>query len=276
MTRKLVVLELQADPIGSLESIIEYNWAPWVTIPAAKWVYPRLDAVVCVSEGLRERAALMGVDQESIRVIPNGVDVARVRELAAAPPPAWMPDEDYVVGLGRLVRQKGFDLLIEAHARVLADGASHKLVIVGEGQDRAALEALAVRHGVADSVLLPGFLENPFPVLARASLFCLPSRYEGFGLVLAEALALGLPVVATDCVSGPSDVLDGGRLGQLVEVESVDALAAAIGAHFKSPDTLGSKANLAAREGRHSISDAARRYADLFDHLLSAPPRAAA
>jgi glycosyltransferase involved in cell wall biosynthesis len=267
ITGSLVVTEMQADPLGSLKSILDYDWAPWATIPAARWIYPRVDAVVCVSEGLRARAARVGARPESLRVIRNGVHLERVRKLASEPTPEWLPEGDVVVGVGRLVRQKGFDILIEAHARVRNEGVPHTLVIAGEGQEREALQALAARLGVTDSVLLPGFLTNPFALVARAGLFCLPSRYEGSPLVLSEVLALGLPVIAADCVSGPSDILAGGRYGELIEVESVDALANAIGRHLRDPAGLTAKARAAQSGNGYSVADAAARYAQLFEEL---------
>src|SRR4029450_4389351 len=110
----------------------------------------------------------------------------------------------FIIGLGRLWPEKGFELLVEAHAKVRAAGLPHGLVIVGRGPELDALRALVDRLGVSNSVLLPGFVANPFPVLARASLLCVPSRFEGFGLTIAEALVLGVPVVSTDC-GGPSE-----------------------------------------------------------------------
>jgi len=269
MTGRIVVGEMHADPIGSLTSILEYDWAPWSTIPAVRWIYPRLDAVVCVAEGLRERAARVGVAPQAVRVIPNGVDIGRVRQLAAEAGADWLPDGPFVLGVGRLVKQKGFDLLIEAHARIRHAGLPHKLVIAGEGAERDSLQALAVRHRVSDSVLLPGFLENPFPVIARSDLFCLPSRYEGAPLILREVLALGRPVIAADCVSGPAEILEGGRYGDLVKTESVDALTGSIERHLRSPASLVAKGREALDYVCYSIVDAAEQYARLFNELLT-------
>lgn len=266
---KIVVSELQADPIGSLTSILEYDWAPWSTIPAVRWIYPHLDAVVCVAEGLRERAELIGVAPASVRVIPNGVNIERVRKLAAQAEPDWLPAARFVVGVGRLVKQKGYDLLIEAHAHVRHGGVAHDLVIIGDGPERESLKALAARHQVADSVILPGFLDNPFPVVARADLFCLPSRYEGAPLILREVLAIGRPIIAADCVSGPAEILERGRYGELVEAESVDALTAAINRHLRSPALLVAKGAEAVADARYSIVDAAEQYARLFDELVA-------
>ena len=268
LAQRPVVGEVAADPIGSLGSIIEYRWAPWVTVPMAGWIYPRLEAAVCASEGLRPRVAQMGVEDCRVQTIRPGIDVDNVRAMAREPGPDWLPDGDYVLGLGRLARQKGFDVLIEAHARLRAQGHDQRLVLVGEGPDREALEELARQRGVADSVLMPGFLDNPFPVLARASLFCLSSRYEGYGLVVAEALTLGVPIVATDCVAGPAEILAGGRYGALVEPESTAGLAEAIGAHRRDPEPLRDAARAGAEDTAHvSIEATAQRYLELFGRL---------
>jgi len=101
-------------------------------------------------------------------------------------------------------------------------------MILGEGAERAALEALVARHGLGSHVTLPGWVVNPYPLLMRSQLFVLSSRWEGLPTVLIEALFCGLPVVATDCPSGPDEILEGGRYGALVPVGNVDALAAAI------------------------------------------------
>jgi glycosyltransferase involved in cell wall biosynthesis len=144
-----------------------------------------------------------------------------------------------VVGVGRLAPVKGFDLLIRAHATARAAGADHILRLIGEGPHRAELEALVRELGVQDSVDFTGFQANPLPDLAAADLFVLSSRFEGSGgLVLLEALALGVPIVAVDCPSGPRRLLSDGRYGRLVPSEDVDALAAALVEYVKDPEPL--------------------------------------
>jgi glycosyltransferase involved in cell wall biosynthesis len=125
--------------------------------------------------------------------------------------------------------QKGFDVLIKAHATLSQRGLRGQLVILGEGEWRQRLAELAVSLGVADTVKLPGFLVNPYPLFQRAHVFALPSRVEGFGLVLVEALALGIPIVASNCPAGPAEILAGGKHGLLVPPDNVSALADAIG-----------------------------------------------
>jgi glycosyltransferase involved in cell wall biosynthesis len=165
--------------------------------------------------------------------------------------------------------EKGFDVLVRAHAQALADGAApHSVVVVGEGPRRAALQALARELGVEGSVTFPGFATNPWPVLARAALFVLPSRYEGLTLTLLEALALGVPVAASRC-DGPEEILEGGRYGALFPVEDVAALARVIGGHLRHPEDLAERAEAGAVvvAERYDIASAARAHLELLQQL---------
>jgi glycosyltransferase involved in cell wall biosynthesis len=133
-----------------------------------------------------------------------------------------------------LQRQKDFPTLIRAFARVRQTRPC-RLVIIGEGRERPALEALIGQLGLTGQVDLPGFQPNPLPFLARASLFVLSSAWEGSPNVLTEAMALGTPVVATDCPSGPAELLDGGRIAPLVPVGDPEALARMVLATLDQP-----------------------------------------
>ncbi len=153
-----------------------------------------------------------------IRVIPN-------------PLPFGMPSEpaprraSTVLAVGRLIPAKGFDLLLQAWSRIIPHAAGWRLEIVGEGPERAALEALSARLGIADTVSIPGARADIESAYMNASIFCLSSRYEGFGLVLLEAMAHGLPVVSTACDTGPRSLIENGRNAVAVETGSPDALA---------------------------------------------------
>ena len=205
----------------------------------------------------------MGAPVDRARTIPWGIEVERTRTLASHDPPAWLPETPFVVGVGRLAHDKGFDVLIEAHDRVRRE-IPHSLVIMGQGEERDALAALVARLGLEESVLLPGFVQNPFPVVTRASVLCGPSRHEGWGLMLAEALALGVPVIASD-LAGPAAVLDGGRYGDLLEPGSVEAVASALARHLREPGRLGRKAQEASE---HSSAFAMRRGAEQWVRLF--------
>lgn len=196
---------------------------------ASRLVYPRLHDVVFPSEGARRTLqALFPLRPERLSVIPNPVSLERLERLAAEPVPAWAEPilaRPTVLGVGRLDEQKGFELLVRAHASVRARGLEHELLILGEGRARAELEALARELGVEASVHLPGATGNPFAFMRRATAFALSSRYEGFSLALLEALAVGLPAVAADCPSGPAEILREGRDGLLVPPDDPGALA---------------------------------------------------
>jgi len=137
------------------------------------------------------------------------------------------------VAVGRLQMQKDYPTLLHAFAQVRKNRPV-RLLILGEGKDRLALEELIKELGLEQDVSLPGFVMNPYAYMARASLFVLSSRWEGLPTVLIEALCCGTPVVSTDCPSGPREILRDGQYGQLVPVGDVDGLAQAIEAALNS------------------------------------------
>ena len=127
--------------------------------------------------------------------------------------------------MGRLSPEKNHALLLHAFARLRAGRSGVRLAILGEGSERAQLENLRDELGLADRVLLPGWVDNPHAWMARAALVALSSDWEGLPTVVIEALACGCPVVATDCCHGPREILDHGRYGRLVPVNDVSAFA---------------------------------------------------
>ncbi|MBC8019488.1 MAG: glycosyltransferase [Verrucomicrobia bacterium] len=164
--------------------------------------------------------------------IHNGVDLELLNRLAAEPAEAGKPDATRYDGVtiitsGRLTQQKGHDLLLQAFSRVCRVEPC-KMIILGEGVLRGDLEHLACTLGIADRVVFAGWQQNPFRFLAMADIFVLSSHYEGFPNALLEAMALGLPVISTDCPTGPAELLDGGRYGLLVPPNDPDALANAL------------------------------------------------
>lgn len=205
--------------------------------PVVRALYPRLDGVIFVSRGAAlSAAAVVRLPEERSRVIPNLLDAEAVRRGADAALPAWagaLDGQPFIVAAGRLEPAKGFDLLLRAHAELRARGHDVRAVILGQGPEREALQRLASELGTADRVILPGF-HNPWPLMQRARAFVLPSRVEGFGLTLLEAMSVGCPALATDC-EGPREVLDGGRAGVLVTPDP-QAIAAGLERVLSQPE----------------------------------------
>lgn len=227
---------------------------------AMRRLYKHADGLVAVSAGVAQDLRGLGLSNDGIHVIRNPLDVERLRQLATVGlPPAVRDKVPYVVSLGRLTEAKDFPTLLRAYAAsALRDG--HRLIIVGEGEQRANLENLMRDLGLADRVLLTGAMDNPHGVMAGAAMHVLSSRWEGYPNVLLEALALGVPVVSTDCPHGPREILDGGRYGRLVPVGDVVALASAMDEALEQPSFAG-EAVLAA----HNPQVIASRYLALLD-----------
>lgn len=203
----------------------------WFKRPIMRWVYKQADRVVAISEGIQaDLINNFGVAAEQMTVIYNPIADEQVRRLGQGEPPhPWLADDRPVlVSVGRLHPQKGFDLLLRAFAHLQAAEPEVRLIIIGEGPQQTFLEQEAQRLDIAELVALVGFQDNPYRYMTYATAFVLPSRYEGFGIVLAEALTLGLPVVATDCPGGVAEVLAGGQAGVLVPVGDEKSLASAL------------------------------------------------
>jgi glycosyltransferase involved in cell wall biosynthesis len=226
----------------------------------APWLYPRADGIVTVSQGAAEDLArYCRIPLERVVVLNNPVVGPALLRRAAEPldHPWFAPGQPPVIlAVGRLNPEKEFDTLIRAFAE-LARRHPARLMILGRGKEQAALEALISELGVGDRVALPGFADNPYAYMARASVHVLSSRWEGSPNVLVEAMACGTPVVATDCRSGPSELLEGGRLGPLVPVGDVSALAAGIEQALVAPVP---REELQKRAAMFSVAHAAQAY----------------
>ncbi|MDT8284422.1 MAG: glycosyltransferase, partial [Thermovirgaceae bacterium] len=178
-----------------------------------------------------------------------------------------------ILGMGRLTKQKDFHTLIRAFAEVRRN-RNCRLMILGDGSDLGSLKKLVQGLGLAREVDFPGFHINPFPFLSRADLFVLSSIWEGFGMVLVEAMALGVPVVSTDCPSGPREILRGGQLGRLVPVGDHLSLAEAM---VKTMDNPLSSHILIAASKDYTIEKVAKDYLETLSARQSAgKPRHAA
>lgn len=210
----------------------------WLQTASMRWIYPHADAVLVPSVGAADDlAAYARLPREHIRVVPSPILTAtlQLRANEGTTHPWLAPGQPpVIVGVGELSERKDFATLIRAFARVRRDQPC-RLLILGEGRRRAALEALADTLGVRADVALHGFVPNPYPYMARAAVFALASRWEGMPVVLIEALGLGRPCVACDCPSGPREVLDGGRVGPLVPVQDDASLADGLRRQLNAP-----------------------------------------
>lgn len=234
----------------------------------ARYFYLRhVNKVIAVSKGAaNDFCQTTGCPPDKVRVIYNPVVTLEFHRLADEPlDDSWFrPGEPPVIlGVGRLTKQKDFPTLIRAFDLVRRRRPA-RLMILGEGEDRPKLEALVRELGLEQDVVLPGFVENPYKYMKRAAVFVLSSAWEGFGNVLVEAMAVGTPVVSTDCPSGPAEILEGGKWGKLTPVRDVEALAQAI------VDTLSSKPDrekLKARAEAFRLEQIVDQYLEVIEEV---------
>ncbi len=204
-----------------------------------KWLYrllyPRADKIICVGDFVAdELASSFHVSRRKLVRIYNPVDFELARKLANATGNPYQGNGPHLVAAGRLARQKGFDVLLEAMALVRNSLPSCDLTILGEGELRAELLAQRQRLGLDESVHLTGFQQNPYPYFRHADLFVLPSRFEGMPGVVVEALAVGTPVVASDCPGAVREILRDCPIARVVPPSDPKALADAIVTALKS------------------------------------------
>lgn len=238
-----------------------------ITYGLTPFIYRRSDAIVAVSRGVAQDVAkFASLHDGRVHYVHNPVFNAHIGERAAeASPHPWLDcpsaDVPIIIAVGRLHYQKDFDTLIRAFIRLRTTRAA-RLIIFGDGTERPALERLAQHSPFSDDIDLPGFCANPFAAMSRAQLLVLSSRWEGFPNVLVEAMSCGCPVVATDCPSGPDEILDGGRFGPLVPIGDEAAMADAIARALDTPD-LGHL--VAERAKVFSVASASEKYLEILD-----------
>ena len=226
---RLVICE--HNTLSEQSALNRTDWRFRMMPTLARWFYPKADRIVAVSLGVKQDLAnITGLPESRIQVIYNPVITPKIlRKGLAHPPHPWFQvgSDSVILAVGRLVPAKEFDALIRVFSRVILKKPS-RLMILGEGPERQNLENLIQELGLEDSVTLSGFLEDPYPFISHASLFVLCSRHEGLPGALIEAMAFGIPLVATDCPSGPREILENGRHGVLVPVGDWQALEDAI------------------------------------------------
>ena len=223
----------------------------------------RLDArycehIVALTERDRNRWIEAARPRGSVACIPNPLPF----DVPEQPAPRTTKK---VLAVGRLVQAKGFDVLLRAWSVVVQQAPDWELMIIGEGEERPALEALRDQLGLHDSVTLPGIYPDVTKAYEQTAIFCLSSRYEGFGLVLIEAMAYGLPIVSTDCDTGPRELLGGSQAGVLVPVGNQAALAAELLRVISCPK-VAAQLGAAGRDkaGEYSVERVARQWDELL------------
>ena len=233
--------------------------------------YRHADKVVTLSQAMTDDLIEHeGLPAELIEIIPPPIDLDRIQRLGAEPVdhPWLQPGEPPVVlNVARLAPQKDQPLLLDAFAKA-AMQRDLRLIILGEGPDEArlALRRRAEALGVADRVEILEFDPNPYRFMTRAAVFVLSSRWEGFGIVLAESMACGCPVVSTDCRYGPREILREGELGGLVPTHDHEALGTAILREIESPTA---SAALVERARDYGVETLMQRYDSVLAGITS-------
>lgn len=235
-----------------------------------KRFYPEAEAIVGVSEGVSADLIEMGLSADMVRTIYNPVIGPETAELAAEriDHPWFQPGQPPIIlGAGRLTPQKDYPTLLKAFAKLIDAGRDLRLVIIGSEKSAAEKEALfslADELGIRDRLDLPGGVANPFAYMAKSALLACSSKWEGLPAMLIEALAVGTPVVSTDCPSGPREVLADESLGRLVPVGDDQALARAMAATLDDPPE---SERLIRSADRFTIQASVDAYSSLIDDL---------
>jgi glycosyltransferase involved in cell wall biosynthesis len=232
---------------GTTISIDLQNRSPferWLQRNSMGRLYPYADKVIVTSAGVADDMSdYTGLARHRIEVVPSPVIPDRLlHEEQPIPDHPWFEDHSVpiILSVGELCARKDFETLLRAF-HLLREERPCRLMILGRGKRHDSLLRLAEELGIGDEVALPGFVDSPYAYMAHADLFAFTSRWEGLGFVLIEALAVGTPLVSTDCPSGPKEILQQGRYGELVPPGDVAALAQAMArtlTHPLPPDIL--------------------------------------
>lgn len=266
----LLIWSVQSDLEQSFKLCIDGWLRRWLV---RIFIVPAIDCFVAVSKGLRLRMAeFLGIPLQRFVIIPNGVDLDRIKKMARwgkGVPPKHCPLR--LITVGRLHPAKGIDILLRALALLKRQaGSGWECYILGEGPDRPRLAQLVVKLGLEKHVHFIGHASNPYAWLSRADIFISPSRWETFGIAIVEAMALGLPVVAT-VTDGAVDIVSDGEDGLLVPIEDPKALSEAILRLLQSPELRERMSRQASRKAqRFDAFSIAWQYMDLIEKLLDA------
>jgi glycosyltransferase involved in cell wall biosynthesis len=255
--------------MGSHLRLRYVGWKLFMARLFPRRLYNLADRVLAVSNGVRDNLVdEFQVDPGRCITVPNPYDrpgiVAQGAELPRQPLPT-----SYVVAVGRLVEAKNFALTIRAFAQAKP---ADMLLILGEGPDLERLQSVAAAEGVHDRVRFLGYSQNPFAIVSRAKFLVAASRNEGFPNAIAEAMVLGVPVIATDCPSGPAELLEGGQHGLLIPMDDLDAMVSAMNRLREDGERTRFAASGQLRMDDFSSERVCERYWSIFLELASDIP----
>jgi glycosyltransferase involved in cell wall biosynthesis len=251
-----------------IDDELQSRWARFFIKRFVRLAYRKADRVLATSRDMaRDLPARLSVKERRVRAIHNAVDLERIERARHDPLEGGDGEVEFVVAAGRLEFQKGYDVLFEAFAKAEACADLH-LLVLGKGSLEEALKSQAKGLGIASRVHFLGFVSNPWAYFAKARLFVLASRWEGFANVVAEALACGAPTVVSDCDYGPKEIVVDGESGLVVERESAPALAAGMERVLGDPALAARLSQGGIERARDfSVGRLVAAYCSLFDEL---------
>lgn len=239
--------------------------------PVVKVLYRFAEKIITVSEGIKsDLVSAFGIPADNVQTVYNPVDLDRIGSLTHSAPghSFFAQQKPVVIAMGRLTPLKGFDILLKAFTLVI-QRIDARLIIMGEGPQRDYLETMVKDLGITGKVSLAGFQRNPYGLLAHAYTFVLSSQYEGLPIAILEAMACGVPVISTDCRSGPREILQNGQCGVLVTVDDEAAMADAITGLLndrKKREELSERGKQRVKD--FSVQEIVRQYEDIIASRL--------
>lgn len=195
-----------------------------LSIKTEKKSYSKIDKIICVSNDAKKSINYLYPELKAkIEVIYNPIPKEEILKNGLKESNIYSSEKVNLITVGRLNKQKGYDILLKTHNELLKEGLDYNLYILGEGEERKELEQYIKDNNIEKNTFLLGFKENPYPYIKEADIFISSSRYEGYPLVICEAICLEKPIIATKC-TGPNEILEDGKYGLLAEVENVESL----------------------------------------------------
>ncbi|MCK5373853.1 MAG: glycosyltransferase [Alphaproteobacteria bacterium] len=228
-----------------------------ILLPAIKFLYPKADSVIAISKGVMDDVVeLCALNDDKISYIHNPVVTPSFEKEIKSHSELLFPDSTLplIIASGRLVEQKDYPTMLKAMALILKKKPAN-LAILGKGPLQKELAALSKELGIENNVTFKDFVENPLSYMKQADIFLMTSAWEGFGNVLVEALYCGLSIVATDCPSGPAEILDNGKYGYLTNVGDEIDISNAVLKVMESPFDKEQQKKRAMKFTTDSISD---------------------